>query len=187
MISEIFQAYCFQWCDLGPIASIMFLWLSSVSRVKCWEISENRLRPLPSTAFRIVLFTKLSYNRIIQSTIHPVWKAYTNNTRSNLSTVGIAESVWGLDYGLSGRGSIPYRAGFFYSSQRPDRFGCPQNLLPNGSVVLSPEVKRSGCEADYSSTSSAKVKNENENEPLVVVVVYLTTLFQHLRLYSVDF
>jgi hypothetical protein len=75
------------------------------------------------------------------------------------SSVGI-----GTGYGLDGReGSVgvrvPVGSRIFSSSQRPDRFWGPPNLLSNGyRGALSPGVKRQGREADHSPSTSAEIK-----------------------------
>ena len=47
------------------------------------------------------------------------------------------------------------------SPKRPDRLCCPPYLLFNGKRgYLFSEVKRSGCEFDYSLSSNTEVKND---------------------------
>jgi hypothetical protein len=48
--------------------------------------------------------------------------------------------------------------GFLFATASSPTLGLTQ--LPKAPTVLSPEVKRPGCEADYSPQSRAKVKNE---------------------------
>jgi hypothetical protein len=76
----------------------------------------------------------------------------------NNNEVGIATG-----YGLDGRkrgARVPVGAGFFSSPRCPHRLWGPPSLLSNGyRGDLSPEVKRSGREADHSPPINGEAKN----------------------------
>jgi hypothetical protein len=76
--------------------------------------------------------------------------------RSLDSSIGI-----GMGCALDGWGSIPGSGKeFFSSSQNPDRYWGPPNLLSKGYWWLfPPRLKRLGHEADHSTQSGAEVKN----------------------------
>jgi hypothetical protein len=76
-------------------------------------------------------------------------------------------AVLATGYGLDGPGSIPGRARFVFSPQRPDRLwglpGLPSNGYRGG---LSPGVKRPWRQADHSPLPRAEVKNSAAIPPL---------------------
>jgi hypothetical protein len=49
-----------------------------------------------------------------------------------------------MNYGMTGRGSIPGRGKRFFSPQRPDRFWGRLSLLSNGYCGLANGIKEAG-------------------------------------------
>jgi hypothetical protein len=73
----------------------------------------------------------------------------------------------GMGYQLDDRSSISGRGKKFSSTpQSPNRLWGPSSPLYSGYRALSPEVKRSGRDADHSSASSAEAKNGGAILPL---------------------
>jgi hypothetical protein len=146
---EVLYVACnFGICFVGPLSLLLFIHFCSF----CDAMNNTDCKPSVCSCYGMeYVWGGFEFNPHAGiKTVRVLRKVATHVNRNRL-VLGIATG-YGLDC-WRGRSSSPVGSRIFSSAQHPDRLcGLPS------SIKWVPGVKRSGCEADHSPTTSAEIK-----------------------------